>query len=166
MKTMNFRKATAVDGKEILEIYHSLAGTEFCTWTMDYPNEKHIEGDLSRDALFCLETEGRIIGVISIDDDEAVEKLPCWSKSIKPVAELSRLGVRKEYQNRGIARELLKCGMEELKRRGNLGVHFLVCKTNKKAIRSYAQLDFTIVGECELFDEEWWCYEKNFIKGW
>lgn len=158
---MKFMKATKTDEAEILALYRSLAGTEFCAWTENYPNEIEIEGDLSRDALFCLrDTDGRIVGVISIDDDKEVEKLPCWSEALKPAAELSRLGVRVESQNQGIARQLLQYGMDELKARGYKSVHFLVCKTNKKAIRSYDKLHFNIVGECELLGENWWCYEK------
>lgn len=158
---MNFVKATAADKEEILQLYHNLAGTEFCTWTLDYPNEKHIEDDLSRDALFCCkDMDGNVIGVISIDQDENVENLPCWTDELRPSAELSRLGVRVENQNRGVARKLLQYGMEELRRRGNKSVHFLVSKTNEKAKRSYDKLNFDIVGECELFGEAWWCYEK------
>ena len=63
-------------------------------------------------------------------------------------------------QNQGIARQLLQHGMEELKKQGKRSVHFLVCKTNKKALRSYEKLHFDVVGESDLFDEDWWCYEK------
>jgi len=159
---VNFEKAKENDKQEILQLYHSLVGTEYCAWTLNYPSEKDIDGDMERDALFCLKKEGNeIIGVISIDKDEAVENLTCWSKELQPSAELSRLGVKVEYQNQGIARKLLQYGMEELKKQGKKSVHFLVCKTNQKAIRSYAKLQFDVVGECELFGESWWCYEKE-----
>lgn len=161
---MKYIKATATDKAEILALYRSLIGTEYCAWTNDYPNEDDIENDLTRDGLFCLkDINGSILGVISIDQDEEVEKLPCWTESLKPAGELSRIGVRVENQNQGIARRLLQYGMDELKRQGMKSVHFLVCKTNKKAIRSYNKLNFDIVGECELFGEEWWCYEKSLI---
>ncbi|MDO4167575.1 MAG: GNAT family N-acetyltransferase [Eubacteriales bacterium] len=158
---MKFMHSTVEDKAEILQLYRSLVGTEFCAWTDEYPGEAEIEGDLSRDALFCMkDREGKIIGVISIDQDEAVEALPCWTEAWKPAGELSRLGVRPENQNQGMARQLLQHGMDELKRQGKRSVHFLVCKTNRKAMRSYDKLDFNIVGECELFGEKWWCYEK------
>lgn len=159
---MNFERAKEEDKLEILQLYHSLVGTDYCAWTLNYPSEKDIEGDMARDALFCLRNDDeKIIGVISIDKDEAVENLICWSKELQPSAELSRLGVKVEYQNQGIARKLLQYGMEELKKQGKKSVHFLVCKTNIKAIRSYAKLQFDVVGECELFGESWWCYEKK-----
>ncbi|EOS75996.1 hypothetical protein C819_02071 [Lachnospiraceae bacterium 10-1] len=158
---MNFTQASEKDKSEILALYRSLAGTEFCAWTEEYPGEIDIEGDLSRDGLFCLKDEkGEIAGVISIDQDENVERLTCWSKELQPSAELSRIGVRVENQNQGIARKLLQHAMEELRRRGKRSVHLLVCKTNKKAIRSYEKLNFEVVGECQMFGEDWWCYEK------
>lgn len=162
---MKFMRADQKDKTAILALYRSLVGTELCAWTNEYPGEVDIEGDLSREGLFCLKDDNEdIIGVISIDQDEAVENLPCWSEELKPAAELSRLGVRIENQNQGIARKLLQFGMDELKRRGKKAVHFLVAKRNLKAIHSYARLDFNVVGECELFGEEWWCYEKSLVR--
>lgn len=158
---MYFTQAKNEDKSEILALYRSLAETEFCAWTEDYPGEIDIEGDLSRDGLFCLKDEkGEIVGVISIDQDENVEKLTCWSESLQPSAELSRVGVRVKNQNQGIAGKLLQHGMEELRRRGKRSVHMLVCKTNKKAIRCYEKMNFNVVGECEMYGEGWWCYEK------
>lgn len=156
-----FGMAAEEDKNEILSLYHALVGTEYCAWTDDYPSETEVENDLSRNALFCMKDgKGKIVGTISIDQDESVENLPCWSKELLPAGELSRLGVCAEYQNRGVARRLLLCGMEELRRRGFRAVHFLVCKRNQKAIRSYDKLHFDVAGECSLFGEEWWCYEK------
>ncbi len=40
------------------------------------------------------------------------------------------------------------------------GVHFLVSKTNERAMRSYQKLNFTKCGESDLYGEDWWCYEK------
>ena len=126
-----------------------------------------MEFDLSRNALFCLyermpepDERERLIGTISIDDDPEVEALSCWSEDLTPVAELSRLGVAAEYQNRGIARILLQEAMAELKSQGYKAVHILVAKDNVKALRSYEKLHFDVVGESDLFDEDWWCYEK------
>ncbi|MGN1180473.1 MAG: GNAT family N-acetyltransferase [Suilimivivens sp.] len=159
---LKFERAGEKDKREILALYHSLVGTECCAWTESYPGETDFEGDLSRNALFCLRNgDGEIVGVISVDLDEAVEKLPCWSGELQPSAELSRLGVKPEYQNQGIARLLLQYGMEELRRQGKKSVHFLVCKTNRKAIRSYDKLYFDVVGSCRMYGEEWWCYEKG-----
>ena len=131
-------------------------------WNEYYPNEETIEFDLSRDALFVMKNDaGELIAAISIDEDEEVDSLIVWDENIAPAGELARLCVREDMQNQGIARQLLQHGMEELKKQGKRSVHFLVCKTNKKALRSYEKLHFDVVGESDLFDEDWWCYEKE-----
>ncbi len=187
---MEFRRANREEAEEILQLYRSLIGTEYCVWTENYPTEREVEFDLSRDALFVLreitseadrkeqecqgtgmseektaepllEKRGRLTGVISIDDDPEVKALACWSEALTPVAELSRLGVAVEYQNRGIARILLQEAMAELKLQGYKAVHILVAKDNVKALRSYEKLHFTTAGECELFGHSYWCYEKE-----
>lgn len=156
---MEFRRARREEAEEILQLYQSLIGTEYCVWTENYPTEREVEFDLSRNALFCLYekmlepderkqgarlseeqtaeplpvTRGRLIGTISIDDDPEVEALSCWSEDLTPVAELSRLGVAAEYQNHGIARILLREAMAELKSQGYKAAHILVAKDNVKA---------------------------------
>lgn len=158
---LQFVQAGNEDKEQVFAFYRSLVGTEFCVWTSEYPTMVNIEDDLARDALFCLKDElGRIVGTISIDLDAEVEKLDCWSPKYQPSAELSRLGVSSAYQNQGLARMLLQEGMNELKKRGMKSVHFLVCKTNIKAIRSYDKLSFEVVGECQMFGNDYWCYEK------
>lgn len=159
---MDFKIATKNDIEEIMQLYRNAIGSIGCTWSMDYPNEEIAKKDLERKDLFCIKNkEGEVIGAISIDDDKIVEMLPCWNKNLKPGAELARLVVKENYQNQSIARTLLKCAMQELVKRGYKSVHFLVSKTNDRAIRSYAKLDFSNCGEVDLFEEHWWCYEKE-----
>ena len=154
-------KADASMKEEILKLYKMQLGREFCPWDEHYPDVKEIEFDLSRDALFVMKDHGeKIIAAISIDDDQNVETMECWDEKLKPAAELARLAVHPDFQNNGIAREMLKYGMDELKRRGCKSVHFLVNKLNKKALRSYAVFGFETVGECSLYDQPFLCYEK------
>ena len=93
---MEFRLARREEAEEILKLYKSLIGMEYCAWTENYPTEQEVEFDLSRDALFCLreisietgsnenqemqarEASEPLVGVISIDDDPQVKALPCW----------------------------------------------------------------------------------------
>ena len=156
---MVFVQARAEEKEEILGLYRKAIGTLGCTWSMEYPTVEHTDADLDRNDLFCLKTsEGEIIGAISIDEDKLVEELPCWSKG---GAELARLVVKEAYQNQGIAGELLKNAMTVLKKRGYQYVHFLVSKHHTKALRAYDKLQFDKVGESDLYEGDWWCYEKK-----
>lgn len=146
---------------DILALYRAAVGTEGCTWSLDYPNEDILNDDFRLGNLFCMKDQKHeIVGVISIDVDETVAALPCWRKELSPAAELARLTVKETCQNQGIARLLLQAAMKELVRRGCHGVHFLVSKTNVKALRSYEKLEFERRGECNLYGTDWWCYEK------
>lgn len=155
-------QADVTDKEKVLALYQMQLGREYCAWDDHYPGEKEIAFDLSRDALFVMKDEdGEIVASISIDEDEAVKKLTCWRDDLQPGGELARLAVHPNLQNKGIAREMLKYGMRELKKRGYQSVHFLVNKENKKALRSYAVFQFPVVGECEMFGQPFFCYESK-----
>ena len=67
-------------------MYKIQLGREYCPWNDEYPNEETIDFDLSRDALYVLKTDGKIVGAISIDEDEEVNKLPCWNRDSQSCA--------------------------------------------------------------------------------
>ena len=157
-----YELATAADKKEILNLYCSQLGREFCPWTEQYPTEREIDFDLAQDALLIKrDANGEIIAAISLDMDEEVERLDCWSKELAPGKEVARLAVKVEYQNQGLAQEMLKCAMHEIKKRGYKSIHFLVNKYNEKALRSYRHLNFSKAGEVFLYEQPFYCYEKE-----
>ena len=183
-KEYHFKMAHPENTEEILSLYQSAMGTEGCTWdetdlsqliqtyevlgkTIDrdviaqYIQHKMIAKDFANQALFIIEDNAhKIAGAISIDEDTEVNALTCWSKQLEPSAELARLVIREAEQNHGLARIMIQKTMEELKKSGMKGVHFLVSKTNERAMRSYQKLNFTKCGESDLYGENWWCYEK------
>ena len=155
--------ATEADRDEILSLYKAQLGSECCAWSEDYPSNETIDYDLSRDALFVLKVNDSIKAAISIDEDEAVDSLPCWDEKLAPLGELARLAVLPEEQNKGLGRIMLKFGMDELKRRGFHGIHILVNRNNTKAIRCYAVFGFRVVGECHMYEQDFLCYEKELL---
>ena len=158
---MQIVNATAQDKDEILKLYKMQIGREFCPWTEEYPDGETIDFDLSRDSLFIMKEDERIVAAISIDEDEEVGALPFWNKDLAPGREAARLAVLPEYQNRGLARQMLRYAMKVLKQRGYRSIHFLVNRYNVKALRSYATLGFKTVGECHMFEQDFLCYEKK-----
>lgn len=59
-----------------------------------------------------------------------------------------------------IVRDRMRRTVNELHERGYGSVHYPVSKANERALCSYAKLEFTRVGETNLYGEPWWCYEK------
>ena len=158
---MMIELAKEEDREEIRELYRMQIGREFCPWTEHYPADEEITFDLSRDALYVMREQGRIIGAISLEEDPKVDALDCWTKELLPGGELARLAVHPEYQDRGLARKLLQFGMERWKEKDMKSIHFLVNRLNEKAIRSYAVFGFRIVGTCEMYEQPFLCYEKE-----
>ena len=110
------REASLEDEKIIMGLYHSAIGTEFCTWSLDYPNMDTFFTDVNDENLFCICNEsGEIIGAVSIDKDENTDKLECWNKSLGKMGELSRMVIREDYQNKGIAPEFIKFVIDIMK---------------------------------------------------
>lgn len=153
--------ATEDDREEILSLYRMQMGREGCPWNDEYPSNETIDFDLSRDALFVLKTEGKIMAAISLEEDEAVDSLGCWDKELEPMGELARLAVMPELQNKGLGRIMIQRGLDELKARGYKGIHIIVNKYNQKAIRSYAVFGYHLAGECHMYDQDFLCYEKK-----
>ena len=102
------------DREELLALYKSQVGREGCPWTDEYPSNETIDFDLSRDALFVMKSEGKTVGAISIDEDEEVNKLPCWNRELEPEAEFSRIAVSPEMQGQGIGKILVRFLLDEL----------------------------------------------------
>ncbi len=153
--------ATDKDRDEVLALYKAQLGREFCPWDDEYPSYGTIDFDMERDSLFVLRSEGKIIGCISVEDDEDVDNLECWDRSIFPGGELARLGVLPEMQNKGIAKILIGYGLDELKRRGFKSIHYLVDKNNAKALKSYSHFGFRTVGETFMYEHEYYCCERE-----
>ena len=113
-----------------------------------------------RNALFVMKNEcGRIIAAISIDKDEEVDALPCWSGELKPSAEFSRLCVSRDMQNKGIAKQMIGYVFEILRKKGKRSVHILVREGHSAALALYSAVGFGTVGECTMFGKKFVCME-------
>lgn len=147
------------DKEEILALYKTMLYGP-ADWNEYYPNEDTIKFDLSRNALYVMKNDKEeIIAAISIDRDEEVDKLDCWSKELMPSSELSRLCVRKDMQNKGIAKQMMRYAFGILKNEGKKSVHILVKTGHTAALSSYYSIGFKDVGECHLFDKDFICME-------
>ncbi len=143
----------------ILALYKTMLGGA-ADWDEHYPTMEHIEADMARDNLFVMTEGSELIATISIDEDEAVAQLPNWNPALEPAGELSRLCVRQDCQNRGLARQMMEYAFEQLRHRGCKGVHILIREGHKVATRSYSHLGYQPAGHCRLFGKDFDCYER------
>lgn len=158
---LEIRKATNGDKEIILKIYESLIGYPGCTWSKDYPCLEDIYNDLEKESLYVVLKRNIIIGVAAAGKDDELKHLDCWNKMIKNPCDLARIGVIKEYQNKGVAKELVKYIEKNVIKRGFDGIHFLVSKTNPRAIALYNSMNYKYCGDTTMYDRDWFCYEKK-----
>ena len=153
--------AAEKDTEEILRLYREQVGREFCFWNETYPGPDTIAFDLSRDSLFVMKDgRGRIIGAVSAETDEDVDRLDCWAPALQPGGEFARLAVSPAFRGRKLARKLVAHILDVLKQRGFRSVHIIVNRDNVSALRTYAHFGFHNAGECEMYDQHFLCYEK------
>ena len=145
-----FRKARADETDTILSLYRSVIGTPFCTWNDEYPGLWEITHDLETGNLFVLETEGRLVGSISIVPENELDGLNGWS-SLSNAGEFARVVVHPAFQGRHLARLLVSRVLEEMKERGFKSVHIAVVKENTPALKTYLNLGFRLVGEAAMW---------------
>lgn len=154
-----FKTANMAEAEEILAFYHSFIGEEGCTWDEGYPAMEHVCMDIEKENLFLVRDEKGIVATISVDSDAQVDAIDKWE--IANSREAARLAVRKDMQGKSVARNMLLLLMEELKRRGYKGIHFLVSPDNPAALASYQKLVFENRGIVNMYGRDWYCYEKK-----
>lgn len=158
---LEIKMAKINDKEEIIKIYKSLIGFPGCTWSNEYPTIEDVYKDINKESLYIVYDDKKIIAVATAGKDEELEHLECWSKEIKAPCDLARIGVVKEYQSKGIAKILVKYIEQDVLKRGFDGIHFLVSKTNPKALAVYDRLEYKKCGETIMYDINWYCYEKK-----
>lgn len=157
-------RAAAGDAQEIYALYHSLIDMPHSTWDEDYPTLDMVEYDLAHHCVLIMRgAEGRIVSAIVVveGEDEEFEGVDGWYEDVERWAALSRLGVAKQMQGRGIAKRMLTAAMALAREQGVQAVRFLVSKDNPAPQRAYAKLNFDICGETQMYDWDWLCYQKR-----
>lgn len=151
--------ASPADKDKILALYKTMLYGP-ADWDEDYPNEETIEFDMSRNALFVMKNDAEeVIAAISIDKDNEVDSLPYWDKSLAPSGEFSRICVRKDMQNQGIARQMILHAFNVMRNDGKKGAHILVKTGHEAALALYGKLGFKTVGECFMYGKDFICME-------
>lgn len=161
MQNLIFKKATKKNSKDILSLYKSLIATSGCTWNDEYPSMHEITEDTDNNSLYVLEDNNENLVAVAFGGKcDELDHLS-WDKNIKNFADLARIGVSKDYQNKGIASLMITKITYDLKERGFDGVRLLVGKSHPHAIRLYEKNGFSRAGEAFIYDIDFYMYEKN-----
>ena len=152
------RLAEPENAEEIMRLYCSLVGTKGLTWNENYPLIEDVERDIKEKSLYIAVLDGEIIAAAGAGVDEDVADL----SAIDNACNLYRVGVRRDFQRKGIAGKLLEFIKNDVQNRGFGGMFFLVAKGNEPALGLYEKHGFKRVGEAFMFGFDFWYYEINF----
>ena len=144
--------ATMDDVNEILALYLSKKGTEFCAWNEYYPTMVDIEADIEANNLFVYRNEkNEIIGAVSLEDAKSAEHPNlAWSTMGKSIA-FSRLCVANEYTGRGYGMDILGFAYTVAKKRGYSFGRILASRENDISMHMYTAKRYRTTGDCEMY---------------
>lgn len=156
---MIFRNAERIETQTILDLYSCVKGLSFCNWNEQYPGIQEISHDIETSNLFVMIHNSQIIGAISIVPENELDYKLCWSVR-KETNEIARVVIHPDYQGKGYSKQLVLNVLEKLRERGCRGVHLAVAAANIPARKTYSQIGFITVDECDMYDDHYFLCEK------
>lgn len=157
----SFRPATQEDASQVLSLYEKAKGSPFCVWNESYPSMAEIQHDLETQNLYVMADGSKLIGAISVVPENELDDFDCWT--FKDGKEIARVVVDKAYQGRGLAFEMVARTESILRERGCKAIHLSVVKSNIPACKTYEKAGFCVVGEAQLYGNDYYLMEKSLM---
>lgn len=154
----NFRIATQEDAAQVLSLYESAKGGAFCVWNESYPSMTEIRQDLETGNLYVMTDGSKVIGAISVVPENELDEFACWS--CKTGREIARVVIDKACRGHGLSFEMVQSIVPILRQNGCKAIHLSVVKSNIPAYKTYTKAGFTIVGEAQMYGNDYYLMEK------
>ena len=158
MNNLNFRIAQRGDEEQVLSLYEIAKSGQFCVWNDSYPTIAEIQHDLETENLYVMTDGGKIIGAISVVPENELNGFDCWL--CKDGKEIARVVIDKAYQGRGLSFEMVKSVESILRKNGCKAIHLSVVKSNIPAYKTYIKAGFTVIGEAQMYGNDYYLMEK------
>jgi len=156
--SQNFRIAHHDDAEHVLALYQSAKSSALCVWNDSYPSIAEIEHDLETKNLYVMTDGSKVIGAISVVPENELDSFDCWS--CKDGKEIARVVIDKAYQGHGLSLEMVQSIASILRKNGCKAIHLSVVKTNIPAYKTYIKAGFGVVGEAQMYGNDYYLMEK------
>lgn len=160
-KNLVLALANEQDSLVVEQLYNKAKKQPFCVWDKNYPTIDNIKYDISKQCLFVLKLNTKIIGAVSVVFDKELDCFDCFKEKGPHVAEIGRITIDSDFSGNGYAALMLQKLMTDLKKFGYNTVHLSVAKCNIPAYKTYIKLGFFIVGQAPLYNGEYFLLEKT-----
>jgi len=135
-------------------------------WTDNYPTITIIENDLRKGFLYTLKSNEKIIGAISISEEQEKEyKLVKWEFGNSKVLVIHRLVIDPKYQKKGYAQKLMEFAENFAKNNNYSSIRLDAYSQNERVIEFYKKRNYFIRGNVNFSERKhsFYCMEKEII---
>jgi len=164
---MIIRKANKRDLDNIMKMYKScvtgMLKNGIDQWDDSYPNTEIISEDLNVGTYYVVEMDGAIIGGVNIDKNQDNTYLALdWEDKSDSFLVVHRLGVKEEFWNKKIGKDLMLFTEKLVIGRGLKSIRLDTYSGNPKAMEFYRRLGYSELGTIDLKPdkEKYYCFEK------
>lgn len=156
----------------IRAVTQDLRSKGIAQWDDVYPTLANIESDIIHHSLYKYEEDGRIIGVLTMDELVPAQycEVPWLTRDDRVglarddreglALSLHRMAVLPECEGRGIAHALMSFAESYAIEHSYASIRFDAYAKNTRAVSLYHKLGFTEVGELEFRTGLFKCFEK------
>ncbi|RDI41364.1 GNAT family N-acetyltransferase [Falsibacillus pallidus] len=164
---MEIQPLSREDKKDVLtlfsEVTKDLKLNGIDQWDFFYPNRFLIEGDLKRSQMYGMKNDGKLIGIIVLED-RGSKKHDHIDWQIKgSAAWIHRLAVHPDYQGQGLGKRLLVFAEKFAQQKGHDCLRLDVYSANPGAVRLYEKAGYVYRGQIQypMRKQPYLCYEKT-----
>ena len=132
-------------------------------WDETYPNNEIISEDLNVGTYYVAEMDETIIGGVNIDKNQDDTYLSLdWKDKSDSFLVVHRLGVKEEFWNKKIGKDLMLFTEKLVIERGLKSIRLDTYSGNPKAMEFYRRLGYAELGSIDLKadKEKYYCFEK------
>ncbi len=134
-------------------------------WDEIYPDSQTLAKDIERQELHVIETEGRVAGLIVINEEQPPEYNGVEWRYPGPVLVVHRLTIDPAWQRRGLATRLMDFAEETAALKGCACVRLDAFTRNPAAFTLYEGRGYRKAGVVRFRKGEFFCYEKEARAG-
>ena len=164
---ISLTKAVPEDLDELYAVCHAAALESPTTgWGEEYPNRDILSRDISKDTLYKILHDGKIISIMQISPWSQSSKNngqdSYWDPAIKNPCYFGRFCIAVPFQGKGLGRKVMLASIEKAKSMGFDGVYFHAAKSDTIATHIYDSIGFRRACEGHVHGMDFVAYDMQF----
>ena len=169
LQNMDIVPATLADTFEIAQLFKAATDNMIAAgihqWNYTYPLEEHIIQDIERSTCFLIRDSGKILGTISLDDQQDIQYQKIrWAYPGSKALVIHRLAVHPDAQGNGLGKKLCLFAEEHARNFNFESIRLDAYSKNPSSLSLYNILGYKKVNGLCYFHKNavpFYCFEKS-----